>query len=635
LRAGPPRLHKGLTGTGGDPLSRYAAFISYSHADNAAARRLHSALEGFRVPRALVGASSPWGPVPRRLPPVFRDRDELPASGDLGSELRSALAESRFQLVLCSPAAARSRWVNEEILAFKRLHGEHRTLAVILSGEPGDANGAECFPPALRFRLGPDGGLGTEPAEPIAADLRPGKDGRRLALLKLVAGIAGVPLDALARRDAARRQRQLLAVTLASLSVAVLTIGLALYAEGQRRTAERQRRLADRSLEFLIGTFEVANPATENPRTITALTVLERASRRAGNDLRDEPAVSARLLRATGEIYANLGLARRSERDLRLALSRLPATGAERARVQLKLARLAYDRGDAPATNRAIAAAHASYSPRDPDARRLDAEIANWRGRAAVLAGHYAESAALLGEAARRYAALEGDNRAEIGVIQLNQATALVRIHRLTEADRIYAAATAAFIGKFGRDHVFTANAVRNRALAAFESGRVAKANQYITQALTIYQRVLEPDHPVFRDALIMQGRILTRAGLPLEALQVLGRARSLMVRLYGPTNASVGDVDFYTAEAEAAADQVDAALARVEGIKAIYDLHYGPDDPDQAELLALRARILAGADRTDQAARACDAAVALRVRLDPKNPDARSRRDCTPPARD
>ncbi len=106
---------------------RYAAFISYSHADAAAARWLHHQLETFRMPRALVGTPTAFGPVQRRLPPLFRDREELAASGDLGADLRAALAASRFQIVLCSPNATQSKWVNEEILSFKRLPGEHRT----------------------------------------------------------------------------------------------------------------------------------------------------------------------------------------------------------------------------------------------------------------------------------------------------------------------------------------------------------------------------------------------------------------------------------------------------------------------------------------------------------------------------
>lgn len=66
-------------------------------------RWLHHALETYRLPRQLVGTESPFGPVPRRLPPVFRDRDELPASGDLGANLRAALADSASRSCCAQP----------------------------------------------------------------------------------------------------------------------------------------------------------------------------------------------------------------------------------------------------------------------------------------------------------------------------------------------------------------------------------------------------------------------------------------------------------------------------------------------------------------------------------------------------
>jgi hypothetical protein len=78
--------------------------------------------------------------------------------------------------------------VNEEILAFKRLGREDRIFCLIVGGEPNATDipsreQEECFPPALRFRLGPDGGLSVARTEPIAADARPGKDGKSNAKL--------------------------------------------------------------------------------------------------------------------------------------------------------------------------------------------------------------------------------------------------------------------------------------------------------------------------------------------------------------------------------------------------------------------------------------------------------------------
>jgi tetratricopeptide (TPR) repeat protein len=602
-------------------MSRYSAFISYSHADQATARWLHRRLETYRLPRALVGSPSPFGPIERRLLPVFRDREELPASGDLGHELRAALAETRFQIVLCSPRAAVSKWVNEEILTFKRLHGESRTLALILAGEPHSGGPLECFPPALRFQLDAAGELSETPAEPIAADIRPGKDGHRLALLKLIAGLSGLPLDALARRDAARRQRQLVFVAAASVSAAVVTGGLAIYAEAERRVADHQRRLADKSLEFLVGTFSIANPATENPRTITVLKVLDRASKRASTELADEPAISARLLRTTGEIYYNLGLPRESERDLKAALALEPRQSEGRARALLKLSALAYSRADAAASRRAIDEAARSYSSSAPYAPALDAQIAERRAMVEILAGHYSAAADGLAEAAGLYRQLKGDMRQDLGRVWLNEAQSLVRLRRFAEADRLFTRATAMYAARFGTEHVLTADAIRSQAVANFEAGRLIEAEQGMDRAVAIYGRVYEGDHPTMADALIATGRIRSARGESAAALAAFDRARGIFERLYGPRNAAVGDVDFYAAEAESARGNTGAALRLLARTKVIYDASYGPADPDQVELLLLRARVLAAGRRFGEARSECTAGLALKSRLDPRDP--------------
>src|SRR5690349_25090947 len=81
----------------------YRAFISYSHRDKAMAMRLHRALESFRIPKKLIGTETPFGPAPGRLTPIFRDREELPASPDLGAELSAAIRGSMFLVLICSP----------------------------------------------------------------------------------------------------------------------------------------------------------------------------------------------------------------------------------------------------------------------------------------------------------------------------------------------------------------------------------------------------------------------------------------------------------------------------------------------------------------------------------------------------
>jgi tetratricopeptide (TPR) repeat protein len=236
---------------------RYWAFLSYSHRDARQAEWLHRALETYRIPKALVGRVTAAGAAPESLTPIFRDRDELGAAKDLSSEIEAALAGARHLVVVCSPAAAASRWTDQEIATFKRLHPDRPVFAVIVAGEP-FASGMpgreaeECFPPALRHRFDARGRMTKQRAEPIAADLRRQGDGRRLAKLKLVAGMLGLPLDELARREAGRRQQRLAWLAAASVAGMVVTSGLAVSAVIAGNEARAQRTQAEGLIEFML-----------------------------------------------------------------------------------------------------------------------------------------------------------------------------------------------------------------------------------------------------------------------------------------------------------------------------------------------------------------------------------------------
>jgi WD40 repeat protein len=230
---------------------KYRAFISYSHADKDWGDWLHKALERYRIPTKLVGMpTASAGPVPKRLYPIFRDREELPTSADLGGQITAALAASQFLIVIASPRSAKSRWVNEEILAFKRLGREDRILPIIVDGEPNAAGKAgidpdtECFCPALKFAIGQDGELSDTPFEPICADARPQGDGKPNALLKLVAGLLGVGFDALKQRDAeAARRRRIVQASVGILAAATV-VGGGTAIVLQQRYAAQDRAMA-------------------------------------------------------------------------------------------------------------------------------------------------------------------------------------------------------------------------------------------------------------------------------------------------------------------------------------------------------------------------------------------------------
>ena len=237
---------------------RYCAFLSYGHRDAETARWLHESLEKYQVPKSLVGRVTGNGPIPARLMPIFRDRHELAASGDLGREIRDALAGSRFLIVLCSPAAAASRWTGAEIDSFKKMRPDGCVLAAIIEGEPFASEipgraAEECFPPALRHTYDKRGRPTKKRAEPIAADLRDSGDGRRLGFLKIVAGMLGVGLDDLVRREAVRRQKRLRLIASASLAGMLVTSTLSVVALQARDEARDQRREAEGLIGFMLG----------------------------------------------------------------------------------------------------------------------------------------------------------------------------------------------------------------------------------------------------------------------------------------------------------------------------------------------------------------------------------------------
>lgn len=239
---------------------RYHAFISYSHRDAAFGRRLHRRLESYRLPRRLVGRPGRLGPAPARLSPIFRDREELSAAGDLTAEVRAALAASATLVVVCSPSAAASPWVGREIETFRALHPDRPVLAAVVSGEP-----ADCFPQALRI-----GGR-----EPLAADFRKLGDGPRLGLLKLAAGIAGVGLDELVQRDAQRQVASVTAITAGALVLTLVMAAMTAVALDARAEAERQRAEAEGLVGFMLTDLR------DRLEGVTQLEVLTAVNKRA------------------------------------------------------------------------------------------------------------------------------------------------------------------------------------------------------------------------------------------------------------------------------------------------------------------------------------------------------------------
>ena len=159
----------------------YFAFISYKSEDVEWAIWLQHELEHYRLPTTFNGRTD----IRQELRPVFRDIDELSA-GNLPEQIKQALENSQNLIVVCSPQAATSHWVNQEVETFISLGRTDRIFPFIVEGN----SPKEFFPRSLLAL--------PENEERLGGDAS--KQGRDVAFVKVVAGMLGLRFDSLWNR---------------------------------------------------------------------------------------------------------------------------------------------------------------------------------------------------------------------------------------------------------------------------------------------------------------------------------------------------------------------------------------------------------------------------------------------------
>ena len=181
------------------PSSSYDAFVSYSHAADG---RLAPALQA-----GLQSLAKRW--YRRRALRVFRDKTSLSASPELWPAIERALGQARYFVLLASPKAAGSPWVDREVRWWRAHRGRDTVLIVLTDGQlvwdesigDFDTDKTNAIPPGLQ---------GWFTAEPLWVDLRWARNeqhvslrnpGFRDSLADLAAPLRGLPKDELVGED--------------------------------------------------------------------------------------------------------------------------------------------------------------------------------------------------------------------------------------------------------------------------------------------------------------------------------------------------------------------------------------------------------------------------------------------------
>jgi tetratricopeptide (TPR) repeat protein len=618
--------------------------LSYSHRDAKWGAWLHKSLESYRPPKQLIDTVTARGPVPKRLAPIFRDREELASATDLGTVINEALRQSACQIVICSPSAARSRWVNEEILAFKRLGREDRIFCLIVDGEPNASDDPahaqeECFPQALRYRVGPDGELSTTRTEPIAADARPGKDGRNNAKLKLIAGLLGVGFDGLRQREQRRRQRQLFAIASGAVAGMVLTSALAAAALIARAAAQRQTFIAKREAEtarqttaFLVDLFRISDPSEARGNSLTAREVLDKGAARVETQLAKQPQIQATLLDTLGTVYMGLGLYGQAQPLLESALAKrqrlAPAEPGELALSMSHVGDLQTLRAQYTDAERAYRQAIALQRSLPGD-QRDDAALARslyGLGNELENRGSFVEAEARLRDALSLQQYLfRGANTDTARTLQV--LAWVVRERDLNQAIPLMQAAVAMQRQLWGsQPYPDYADAVNDLGLMFGDRGDREQSERLLRESLAMQRRLYGERHPELALSLNNLALVLQMKGDLDGAEATYRQALAMRRELLGDVHPEVANTLDNLAFVMYDRGNVDAALATEHEALDIYRKLFSGDNPDVARTLNRLGYLYTETRDYASADRYLQEALAMRRRLfDKSHPEVAS----------
>lgn len=241
----------------------YDLFISYSRADTAFTAALEKALEAYRPPKASE--------IPQRRLRVFRDQDDL-IGADYYRSIDKYIQSSAKMLLVCSPAAAKSPYVNDEVKRFLAAHTSDDIIAVLLDGLPNNEakqdQADQCaFPPALCETLAMPLAIGYRGIK--APKQKPHRSPFDGSWHSILASAYGVSREELEQREKVRqRQRR---NTIASITAAVMIalVGLTIYAFWQRSVAIDQRNRALRGQSLFLA--QLASEQTQSGNTGNAV----------------------------------------------------------------------------------------------------------------------------------------------------------------------------------------------------------------------------------------------------------------------------------------------------------------------------------------------------------------------------
>ncbi|MFN0152193.1 MAG: tetratricopeptide repeat protein [bacterium] len=287
--------------------------------------------------------------------------------------------------------------------------------------------------------------------------------------------------------------------------VAIIGFGVtmsALYGKASR--AERSRAVeaetARRTTDFLIGLFNVTTPSQSLGRVVSAREIVDSAAANVDDELRDEPAVQATLMRTLGIVYASLGYYEPAVEMMEKALERQRESSGDRnldvAATETKLGwiyygQARYDEAEALLRN-AIATRSALLGAEHQDiGEPMDflAQVLYARGEFQSCVDAFAAALAIKEKAL-------GPDHKDLATTLANYGAVLSDAGRYDEAEALLSRARTIYERDYGREHFHSAATATQIGYLHWNQGNLARAEEEIARALPIFERAMGADHP-------------------------------------------------------------------------------------------------------------------------------------------
>ena len=204
-------------------------FISFANEDEFYAKWLHKYLKVVKFPKNISENGRDLSSREKRK--VFLANLDLHKDGtDVSEKLYEAIENSENFLLLCSPNAVRSMYVNKEIDHFLKCSSINNLFPVIVGGEPNSREKEleleslqECYPSQITYIYDESGTITPKRTDPLAPDLRGLKkksysdESTKRELANLIASIIGVDRSVFYDLEKRREKRKYINIVISSL----------------------------------------------------------------------------------------------------------------------------------------------------------------------------------------------------------------------------------------------------------------------------------------------------------------------------------------------------------------------------------------------------------------------------------